>query len=231
MNRFYSAFYKKLLDPQIGVGNKRAIFLNLLYRVLRNDHSVIRLKAFIKRIFQIILYYPANMACATLYVVSQVLKSKKDAHKIMSCFKADVKVEKEEKKENKKGKIENEGKKKESEEEKTESEEEKISSTDSESSEEENEITENDNIVISNVITETTKIITKISEEDIKEEPMIKEEFDPEKEYNPFCRNPLGSGANNSFYYELVALINHFHPSVALFASNIKEGDNLLINF
>ncbi|XP_012533086.1 CCAAT/enhancer-binding protein zeta isoform X2 [Monomorium pharaonis] len=36
-NRFYSAFYKKLLDRQIGVANKQGVFLNLLYRVLQRD--------------------------------------------------------------------------------------------------------------------------------------------------------------------------------------------------
>lgn len=205
MNRFYSAFYKKLLDPQIGIGNKRAIFLNLLYRVLKNDHSVIRLKAFLKRIFQIILYYPANMACATLYVVSQVLKTKKDP---IFSIESEIKNEKELNDEKK---------------------EENNEDTNSECSETNNDELEKNNIVISNVITDDTKVIVKNNDTEIKEEITIKEEFDPDKEYNPFCRNPLGSGANNTFYYELFALVNHFHPSVALFASNIKEGKVVLV--
>lgn len=44
---------------------------------MRNDQSIVRTHAFIKRVLQISNYFPANMACANLYVISQVLHSKK----------------------------------------------------------------------------------------------------------------------------------------------------------
>lgn len=92
-NRFYSAFYKKLLDRQIGVANKHAVFLNLLYRVLQRDQSILRLYAFIKRILQIILYFSPNMACAMLYIVSKILQGRKDLkHMFLESHKA-IKVE------------------------------------------------------------------------------------------------------------------------------------------
>ena len=212
LNRFYSAFYRKLVDPQIGVANKRAIFLNLLYRVLRNDHSVIRLQAYMKRIFQVVLYYPANMACAMLFVVSQVLKLRKDAKQILARFEPEVKIETE-----------------------TIDEENEESDSDEENERSDKEIKrreEDRNIVLSNVTIGTSaKFISKNEEViEIKEEPKIKEEFNTDKEYDPFCRNPLGSGANNTFFYELFALSNHFHPSVALFAKNIMEGKHYKIS-
>ncbi|XP_034183244.2 nucleolar complex protein 1 isoform X1 [Osmia lignaria lignaria] len=77
-NRFYSTFYRKLLDPQIGVANKRALFLNLLFRVLKNDRNIQRLYSFIKRSLQIALYFPANMLCAILYIISKILHTKKE---------------------------------------------------------------------------------------------------------------------------------------------------------
>ncbi|KAJ8687434.1 hypothetical protein QAD02_023228 [Eretmocerus hayati] len=83
-NRFYTAFYRKLFDSQIGVSNKFAVFLNLLFRVLRNDQSVIRLHAFIKRVLQISLHLTPNSACATLYVISQVLHQKRSSKNILS---------------------------------------------------------------------------------------------------------------------------------------------------
>ncbi|XP_011162010.1 CCAAT/enhancer-binding protein zeta [Solenopsis invicta] len=94
-NRFYSAFYKKLLDRQIGVANKHAVFLNLLYRVLQRDQSILRLYAFIKRILQITFYFPANMACAMLYIVSKILQSRQNLkHILLKSHKA-IKVENE----------------------------------------------------------------------------------------------------------------------------------------
>jgi hypothetical protein len=42
-------------------------------------------------------------------------------------------------------------------------------------------------------------------------------------EYDPNARNPCYSGAELSFSYELMALSNHFHPSVALFAQTLTK--------
>lgn len=95
-NRFYTAFYRKLFDPQIGVVNKRAIFLNLLYRVMKSDKSLIRLVAFIKRVRQVALQFPACMTFATLYVVQQVCQSRKDLKQILSNTPVMIKEEKNE---------------------------------------------------------------------------------------------------------------------------------------
>lgn len=204
LNRFYSAFYRKLLDPQIGVVNKQAMFLNLLYRVLRNDHSIIRLQAFLKRIFQIILYYPSNMTCSSLYVVSQILKTRKDARNIMACFGTEIQIENNT----------------------NEKEEGESDSEDSEKADEKHE--EDSNLILSNVTADTPKVVSKNElVVEMKEESKIKDEFNPEKEYDPFCRNPLGSGANNSYFHELFALVNHVHPSVSLFANNIMKGKTI----
>lgn len=76
-DRFYNALYKKLLDPEISTAKKQSMFLNLLYRSLRTDHSIHRLHAFVKRVLQVALYFQANMAAATLYTVSQILQARK----------------------------------------------------------------------------------------------------------------------------------------------------------
>lgn len=39
--------------------------------------------------------------------------------------------------------------------------------------------------------------------------------------YDPLARNPAYANADKSAYFELVYLLNHFHPSVALFAKKI----------
>lgn len=69
------------------------MFLNLLYRVLQKDQSILRLCAFIKRILQITFYFSANMTCATLYIVSKICQNRQDLkHILLGSHKA-VKIE------------------------------------------------------------------------------------------------------------------------------------------
>lgn len=79
-NRFYCALYKKLLDPQIATTTHQAMFLSLLFKVLKKDTNATRVKAFLKRILQISLYLPTNMICAVLYMISQLFKVRKNIH-------------------------------------------------------------------------------------------------------------------------------------------------------
>lgn len=43
-------------------------------------------------------------------------------------------------------------------------------------------------------------------------------------DYNPLARNPLHAGGEFAAYIELFDLVNHFHPTVSLFASQILAG-------
>lgn len=138
------------------------------------------------------------MACATLYVVAQVLQSKKCANTILTRSEIGIKVETET--------IELDNEKS-----KAPVEEQKPSRIE-------------DSIVLSNVRIEPEEI------SEVKEikptEVFIKSEFDKFKSmYDPYNRNPLRAGANASFYTELAALSLHFHPSVALFANCIINGE------
>ncbi|XP_067208361.1 CCAAT/enhancer-binding protein zeta-like isoform X2 [Linepithema humile] len=204
-NRFYSTFYKKLLDPQIGVANKRAMFLNLIYRVLRKDQSVLRLYAFIKRILQITLCFPANMTCAMLYVVSKILQERKDLRHILLKSQKDVnKIENVDCE----GKVENVC---------------EVSSSDADVSriKNKNKATKN-TIMLSNVTIGADT--ASGSQTDVKEETDVKVEEQNVKLYDPFCRNPLYAGVAKGLYTELAALSRHFHPSVAIFANQIIQG-------
>lgn len=42
--------------------------------------------------------------------------------------------------------------------------------------------------------------------------------------FDPMARNPLYAGGDHTAYVELLDLINHFHPTVSLFATNILKG-------
>lgn len=193
------------MDPQIGIANKRAVFLNLLYRVLQNDQSLLRLYAFIKRILQITLYFPANMACATLYVVSKVLQSRKDLKHFLLRSQNSMKIENN----FSNGKENDSSKHKE------------IINID------ENELrvpTKTDSNIMINVTMDTTGNLPK---QDIDVEQKIDADIKDfsQKPYDPFCRNPLYANAMQSLHAELVSLSKHFHPSVSLFANAIIQGN------
>ncbi|CAD1478872.1 unnamed protein product [Heterotrigona itama] len=195
-NRFYSTFYRKLLDPQIGVANKRALFLNLLFRVLKNDRNKQRIYAFIKRSLQIALYFPANMTCATSYIISQVLHTHKELKTLLLKPQDFIKIE-------------------------NENFESKDSSLNSEnifcpSDDKKLE----DTILLSNVISEHNEE----TQCENKTQNNVKIDFDTHKEYDPFCRNPLYAGITKGLNTELIMLSKHYHPSVALFANIILEG-------
>lgn len=52
------------------------MFLNLLYRALKRDESVSRLRTFVKRILQVCLTCPPQLACGLLYLVSELFKTR-----------------------------------------------------------------------------------------------------------------------------------------------------------
>lgn len=159
------------------------MFLNLLYRVLQKDTSIARLTAFIKRLLQIAMHFPAEMACATLYVLSRVLQGKKKMRHLLIRSRGDsIKKEKDEG-----------------------------------DNDETTAQTEKSTIQISNVSCETNN--DPANDESI----MIKEEI-LDKPYDPFARNPHAANGLVSFHDEIVALANHFHPSVSLFATTIASG-------
>ncbi|XP_046738852.1 CCAAT/enhancer-binding protein zeta [Diprion similis] len=211
-NRFYCAMYKKLMDPHIGTTTHQAMFLSLLFKVLKKDTSIIRTKAFIKRILQVSIYLPTNMICAILYMISQVFKAKKGVyigmfkknHDAATSRNTNTEIVLDDTEEGilKKDEAEDqeEGEEDEEEEESEEKEEEKTT------------------ITLSNVkVTPIENLLETV-------EPKIEVKEENVKAYNPFHRNPLYSGANLSYYHELWPLTFHFHPTVTLFANTIIKG-------
>lgn len=52
------------------------MFLNLLYKSLKADIMLRRVKAFVKRLLQVSAEQNASFACGALFLVSEVMKSK-----------------------------------------------------------------------------------------------------------------------------------------------------------
>ncbi|OAL50617.1 CBF-domain-containing protein [Pyrenochaeta sp. DS3sAY3a] len=72
-DRFYRTLYESLLDPRLISTSKHIMFLNLLYRSLKSDTSVKRVKAFVKRLLQIIHMHEPPFICGVLYLINELI--------------------------------------------------------------------------------------------------------------------------------------------------------------
>ena len=71
-DRFYRTLYESLLDPRLLTSSKQALYLNLLFRALKSDHNVKRVKAFAKRLLQVVAMHQPSFTCATLYLFREL---------------------------------------------------------------------------------------------------------------------------------------------------------------
>jgi ribosome biogenesis protein MAK21 len=71
-DRFYRTLYESLLDPRLVTSSKHAMYLNLLFRALKSDLNVKRVKAFAKRLLQVITLHQAPFVCGVLYLLREL---------------------------------------------------------------------------------------------------------------------------------------------------------------
>ncbi|OXB54203.1 hypothetical protein ASZ78_007993, partial [Callipepla squamata] len=67
---------RKLLDPGLATCSKPSMFLNLVYKSLKADVVLRRVKAFVKRLLQVTSGQTPPFVCGTLYLLSELLKVK-----------------------------------------------------------------------------------------------------------------------------------------------------------
>jgi len=72
VERFYRTLYESLLDPRLITSSKHALYLNLLFRSLKSDLNVKRVKAFAKRLIQIITLHQPPFICGVLYLLREL---------------------------------------------------------------------------------------------------------------------------------------------------------------
>ncbi|KAF5194073.1 CCAAT/enhancer-binding protein zeta [Thalictrum thalictroides] len=75
-DRFYRALYSKFLLPAAMNSSKVGMFLDLLLRAMTSDVNLKRVSAFLKRLMQVALQQPPRFACASLFLLSEVLKAR-----------------------------------------------------------------------------------------------------------------------------------------------------------
>ncbi|XP_072309168.1 CCAAT/enhancer-binding protein zeta isoform X2 [Eucyclogobius newberryi] len=75
-DRYYGALYRKLLDPGLSSSSRQSMFLNLLYKSVKSDTVLRRVKAFVKRLLQVSAEQSPSFICGALFLLSEVLRSK-----------------------------------------------------------------------------------------------------------------------------------------------------------
>ena len=72
VDRFHRTLYESLLDPRLLTSSKQALYLNLLFRALRSDRNVKRVKAFTKRLLQVVAMHQPSFICGSLYLLREL---------------------------------------------------------------------------------------------------------------------------------------------------------------
>jgi ribosome biogenesis protein MAK21 len=72
-DRFYSALYKKLIDPKLLTTTHQAMLLSLIFKAILKDTEIVRIKVFVKRLLQLALFMQPSFACGVLYLISQLI--------------------------------------------------------------------------------------------------------------------------------------------------------------
>ncbi|KAH7052557.1 hypothetical protein BKA57DRAFT_455937 [Linnemannia elongata] len=75
-DRFYRTLYESLLDPRLILTSKQSIYLNLIYDAMLADHSLPRIKAFVKRLVQSCAHHQPPFICGAFYLISKLMTSK-----------------------------------------------------------------------------------------------------------------------------------------------------------
>lgn len=84
VDQFYRTLYESLLDLRLIRSSKQALYLNLLYRSLKNDVDVRRVKAFVKRMLQICYLHEPSFVCGILFLVAQLEESFPDLKTLLN---------------------------------------------------------------------------------------------------------------------------------------------------
>ena len=71
-DRFYRTLYESLLDPRIATSSKQSMYLNLLYKALKADTNMKRIKAFVKRLVQILGLHQPSFICGVFYLIREL---------------------------------------------------------------------------------------------------------------------------------------------------------------
>ncbi|CAL8099727.1 unnamed protein product [Orchesella dallaii] len=240
-DRYYRALYSVLLHPEIAITSHSTHFLNLVFKSMKHDTNINRVMGFCKRLMQICQSVPPNLACAILFLLSEVSKThiniirvgtgtvetSKDDDSVCedgSDIESDRNARNDE---NMKNLI-------------------KISNVkviDEMSSAEKPTKTLlglgigaaglKNNQFLSNKADETKDTSSmeggNLAIEAQNENAVVKMEYKNQlSDYDPNARNPMYCGAEFSLSHEIITLADHYHPSVAVFAKTLLQKGHIV---
>ncbi|MCJ1273546.1 hypothetical protein MMC21_001339 [Puttea exsequens] len=166
-DRFYRTLYESLLDSRLLNSSKQALYLNLIFKALRSDLDVKRVKAFAKRLLQVVSMHQPSFTCGVLYMLRELEAVFPNLENFID--QPDDRAEDEE--------------------------------------EHFQDVSED------NLNTETSR-------DDRPDDRTAKEV--PIATYNGRKRDPSHASAECSTLWELTQFLNHYHPSVSLFATRLQ---------
>ncbi|RPA85862.1 CBF-domain-containing protein [Ascobolus immersus RN42] len=74
-DRFYRTLYESLLDPRLITSSKQAMYLNLMFKALKSDNDINRVKAFVKRLVQVCALNQPPFITGVFYLLSELTTS------------------------------------------------------------------------------------------------------------------------------------------------------------
>jgi ribosome biogenesis protein MAK21 len=83
-DRFYRTLYESLLDPRLLTSSKQAMYLNLLFKSLKSDLNIKRVKAFVKRLLQITTLHQPGFACGVIYLIKELEETFSGLHDLIT---------------------------------------------------------------------------------------------------------------------------------------------------
>ncbi len=95
VDRYYRTLYESLLDPRLITSSKQALYLNLLFRSLKNDVDVRRVKAFVKRMLQVVNLHQPSFICGILFLIVELERTFPDLKLLLSEPEDNEEVEEE----------------------------------------------------------------------------------------------------------------------------------------
>ncbi|KAJ3270930.1 hypothetical protein HDV01_007327 [Terramyces sp. JEL0728] len=198
-DRFYTVLYDTLLDRRLFDASRQATYLNLLYRALKADLVIDRVRSFLKRLGQCISFAQVPLICGSLFLLSELCNQRPGLWPMVT--------QPEDNDEEKFVDVDAGN-----------SEGEQSSVQDEESREgEEN-----------GALDDATKDDGETDKDSLVEENNFKH-LNKSGKYDGRKRNPLYSNATSACLWELVPFASHYHPTVALYAKTLLGGNPIVV--
>lgn len=203
-DRYYSALYRKIFDERMISTSHQAICIHLIYKSIWDDKCTERMVAFMKRIFQMCLYFPVPLICGIFCMTSRLIKKHKGIigksmfeEVITKTISKPLPI---------------------------------LNDTIKDEVEEEKYFDVQTNLTDPTQIPKQSSWY-HIKAPQIVKEPEIVPQVVKEREIKTFydytARNPRFSGGEHAILAELIPLSRHYHPTVATFASRILSGKSI----